>query len=84
MVFGGINHLYIAFMSFKYDIASIYTFMLPLQHHTRAGHLVLIVLTFDFNLSIIISILCNNDVVAKILVQEDYLSMLKTYLDNNT
>ena len=51
MAFGGINHLYIALMSFKY-IVSISTFMLPWQHHIKVGHLILIVLIFDFNLSI--------------------------------
>ena len=45
MVFGGINHLYIALVSFKYNTASIYTF--------RAGHHVLIVLIFDLYHSII-------------------------------
>ena len=53
MVFCSINHLYVALMSFNYNCAPIYTFMLPWQHHIRAGHLVLIVLIFDFNLSII-------------------------------
>ena len=47
MVFWGINHLYIALMSFEYTSASIYTFMLSWQHHISAGHLVLIVLIFD-------------------------------------
>ena len=49
MVFPGINHLYIAPMSFKYNIAPIYTFMLPWQHHISAGLLVLIVLIFELS-----------------------------------
>ena len=44
---------YIDLMSFKYNIASIYMFILPWQHHITAGHLGLIVLKFDFNLSVI-------------------------------
>ena len=38
-------------MNFKYNIAFIYTFML-MAHNIRPGHLILIVLVFDFNLSI--------------------------------
>ena len=53
MAFVGINQLYIALMSFKYNIVSIYTFMLPWQHHLKAGHLILIVLIFDLYFSII-------------------------------
>ena len=34
-------------MSFKYNIASIYAFMLPWQHHTKAGDLGFIVLICD-------------------------------------
>ena len=49
----GINRLYIALMSLKYNIVSIYAFMSPCQHHIRARNLVLIVLIFHFNLSII-------------------------------
>ena len=49
-----INHLYVALRSFKYNIASIYTFrVLPWQHHIRAGHFILIVPVFDFNICII-------------------------------
>ena len=40
-------------MGFIYNTVYIYTFMLPKQHHIGAGHLVLIVSIFDFNLFII-------------------------------
>ena len=41
MVILGINHLYIALMSFKYNITLTYLFMLPWEWHIKAGHLVL-------------------------------------------
>ena len=52
MLFGGIINLYIALMSFKYNMASIYSFMLVCQHHIKAGHLLLIVLICHLNLNL--------------------------------
>ena len=53
VVFCSINHLYMALMSFKYNIVYIYTFMLAWQHYIRVPHLVLTVLKFYFNCCII-------------------------------